>query len=130
MASVPLTHHLRAFASQHELLECPSPIHLGAFFYGYVSVVPGLSWLFSRMDAQFEGPAQARAWTRAYLTFGNETGLTRTIDAALALLEDPACPVFAAGQHPPEMFVDVVLAAVRAKRPAMVLGETTIPLAL
>ncbi|MEO6599074.1 MAG: hypothetical protein ABIQ16_04325 [Polyangiaceae bacterium] len=127
MTSAALTRHLKCIAADHEILESPSPIHLGAFFYGYLSVVPDLSWVIEALDAQFAGPAQARAWTRAYLAFGDEAGLTRVIDAAVTLLEDSARPVAAVGSSTSEMFVDVVLAAVRANRPAMVLGESTMP---
>lgn len=127
MTSAPFIHHLKSIASQHDVLECPSPIHLGAFFYGYMLVAPGFSWLHGALDAQFAGPAQARAWTRAYLAFGNEAGLARLLEAALALLEDPARPTVAVGHDPPEMFADVVVAAVRANRLGTVLGEPTIP---
>jgi len=127
MTPPPLTIHLKRIASQHAVLENPSPIHLGAFFYGYVWVAPGFSWLDSALDAQFAGPAQARAWTRAYLSYGSELGLKRLLEAALALLEDPARPAVVVGPNTPAIFIDEVLAAVHAKRPAMVLGETTIP---
>jgi len=127
MASPPLTNHLKRIASRHELLECPSPIHLGALLYGYLSVAPGFSWISAALDAQFAGPAQARAWTRAYLSYGSELGLTRLIEAAVALLEDPARPAVVVGPDTPAMFIDVVVAALHAKRPANVLGESTIP---
>jgi len=127
MTSPPLTNHLKRIASQHAVLENPSPIHLGAFFYGYMSVAPGFSWIGGALDAQFAGPAQARAWTRAYLTYGSELGLTRLLDAAVALLEDRARPTVVVGPNAPAIFIEVVVAAVHAKRPATVLGETTIP---
>jgi hypothetical protein len=98
---------------------------LGAFLYGYTLVIPGLSWMDGALDARFAGLAQARAWLRAYLTFGKQVGLTRLVEAAVALLEDPSRPAIVVGRDTPELFIDVVVAAARAKRPAMVLGEVT-----
>jgi hypothetical protein len=127
MSSAALTRHLKRIAAEHAILECPSPIHLGAFFHGYLLVVPKFHWVVDALDLQFAGPSQAQAWTRAYLTFGDPLGLVRIIEAAEALLEDPASPVATVCPDIPEMFVEVIVAAVRANRPAMVLGEVTIP---
>lgn len=127
MSSNSLARHLMAIANQQMTLECPSPIHLGAFFYGYLLVVPGFAWLDDALDRQFDGPEQARAWTRSYLALGDELGLERVLKVAISLVEDPAQPVVTIGHEEPEWFVDVVLKAVGAKRPATVLGECTIP---
>lgn len=127
MISKPLAHHLRAIAEQREHLDWPSPIHLGAFVYGYKLVVPDVSWLDDALQLHFAGPDQARAWTRSYLASGNELGLVRLLEVAIALLEDPASPVVNVGPGEPEWFVNVVSSAVRVKRPGIVLGECTVP---
>src|SRR6478609_8826464 len=126
MASAGLAYHLKEIALGREALESPSPIHLGAYFYGYTLVAPGFAWISGALDTQFPGPSQARAWTRAYLTFGNEEGLVRVAEAAVRLIEDPARSVVVADSCVPDSFVDVVVDAVRAKRPATVLGECTL----
>lgn len=126
MTSSALARHLATVAQQHDVLDCPSPLHAGAFVYGYLLVVPGLSWLNDALDTRFSGPAQARAWTRAYLTHGDDKGLARVLEAAVSLLVDPRAPVATLGNGNPESFVDVVLDAIDVKRPATVLGECTV----
>jgi len=127
MSLTPLADRLKRIARGREILECPSPIHLGAFFSGYTLVIPGLSWLAGALDAGFGGPPQARAWTRAYLAHGDEIGLTLVIEGAIAQLEAAPPLVMVAGNDAPEMWIDAIVDAVRARRPATVLGESTIP---
>ncbi|WP_437911132.1 hypothetical protein WME95_36820 [Sorangium sp. So ce327] len=126
MTSALLARRLSAIASHSKRLECPSPIHLGAFFYGYLLIVPGLAWLNDTLDRLFNGPEQARAWTRSYLALGDELGMARILEAAIGLLNDPSGPLVTVAHGKPDWFVDVVLEALDARRPATVLGECTI----
>ena len=122
-----LARHLVAIGDRRILLEQPSPIHVGAFLYGYLLVVPGLAWLNDALDREFDGPRQARAWTRAYLELGDEVGLDRVLDTATRLLAETPRTLVNVGSETPPWFVDVVLAAMHSGRPATVLGECTIP---
>src|SRR6188474_3118619 len=127
MTSASLVCALKAIAERRIRLESPSSLQLNAFFDGYLLVVPGLAWLNDELDRLFEGPREARSWTRAYLEFGEEDGMARVLEAAVGLLSDAHRSAVTIGHDRPEWFVDVVLNALSVNRPAMILGECTIP---
>lgn len=120
-----LIEHLKRIRDA-KLLDGPSPIHVGAFFYGYAFVAPQVNWLAAALDARFGGPPGARAWTRAYLIFGDDEGFAAVLEAAIELLAgdtNSQVPTEAVVLAP---FLDVAIEAIRAQRPAMVLAEPTI----
>lgn len=127
MVNSSIRRRLAAIARDPGELDEPSPLHLGAFFEGYASIVKSIRWLDHALTERIPAPPlETSAWYRAHLQDNPLDGLLRLLriaDELLASNQESSCVEF-----PPESswWVTLVADVVRQRRIGMILGECSL----